>query len=116
MREELLPLSCYFLFFFFILVGGIQVNKELKHQQGKETCPTSHSLIVILTLDCLMAKPVLSPERKKDTAIIKLDLVYERKVEFSHILHSASRLLLSFSLSPPPTPVPMRVCFFASLP
>lgn len=59
--------------------------------------------MVILTLDCLTAKPVLSPERKKkkkDTAIIKLVLVYERKVEFSHILHPAFKLLLS--VSPPP--------------
>lgn len=68
--------------------------------------------MVILTLDCLTAKPVLSPEKKKkDTAIIKLVLVYEKKVEFSHILHPAFKLLLS--VSPPPTPCAC-VCFFAS--
>lgn len=95
-------------------MGGVQVNKGLKHQRSKETCPTPHSLMVILTLDCLTAKPVLSPERKKkkDTAIIKLVLVYERKVEFSHIVHPAFKLLLS--VSPPPTPC-VCVCFFASL-
>ena len=69
--------------------------------------------MVILTLDCLTAKPILSPKKKKDTAIIKLDLVYERKVEFSHICTQLPNCcFLPLSLS---TPNSMCMYVFASL-
>lgn len=78
-------------------------GRDLKHQRGTDTCPKSHSLLVILNPDCLTEKPLFF--LLGNVAAIKLHLIHGRTVEFSHSLHSIFKLLMSSSL-------PLSLCFF----